>query len=84
MCLYCASFIVHNCACCVMLSQMHYDASNTYFFVHCFNCSHVEESVLFYLRECQECRLYCCSGCILYFFSRMQKKKYVMDTKISQ
>lgn len=30
---------------------------------------------IFYLREWQECRLYCCSGNILYFFSRMQKKK---------
>jgi len=31
--------------------------------------------LLFYLREWQECRLYCCSGSILYFFNRMQKEK---------
>lgn len=31
--------------------------------------------LLFYLREWQECRLYCCLGSVLYFFSRMQKKE---------
>jgi len=40
-----------------------------------FNCSLVKNSVTFCLTEWQECRLYCCSGSILYFFSRMQKKK---------
>lgn len=28
-----------------MLSQIHYDASDIYFFVHCFNCLRVKENV---------------------------------------